>query len=236
MSVPSDVGVGVVGVGADVGTGYGAKGLRRDAAENRQRLIDAARVVFARHGLDAGVDEVARVAGVGMGTLYRRFPTKDALIGALVRELLEEVLDNARHALAMPAGRGLEHFLYACGAAASSQSGCLARMWNDPETAALKDDCRTAIRRLLDDARAHHQVRLDATPGDIDLIFWSLNGVLEATKGADDQAWRRQLAIMIGGLRPSVEPLSHRALTQREVDRIRAARLPCPGREPSDGR
>ena len=56
------------------------KPLRRDAAENRQRLLDAAGRVFAEHGPDAGVDEGARVVGVGMGTLYRRFATKQALI------------------------------------------------------------------------------------------------------------------------------------------------------------
>ncbi|MDQ1718021.1 MAG: hypothetical protein QOE89_1974, partial [Pseudonocardiales bacterium] len=61
-----------------------ARPLRRDAAENRERLLDAAIQVFAEHGLDAGVDEVARVAGVGTGTLYRRFPTKQALIDELV--------------------------------------------------------------------------------------------------------------------------------------------------------
>ncbi len=53
--------------------------LRRDAEHNRQRLLDAAADVFAEHGLEASVEEIARTAGVGMGTLYRRFPTKDAL-------------------------------------------------------------------------------------------------------------------------------------------------------------
>ena len=75
------------------------KTLRRDAAQNRQRLLDAAEQVFAERGLEASVDEVARVAGVGMGTLYRRFPTKEALIAELVRELLEDVLLLARSSL-----------------------------------------------------------------------------------------------------------------------------------------
>jgi len=54
--------------------------LRRDAEQNRQRLLDAAAEVFAEHGLEASVDEIARTAGVGMGTLYRRFPTKELLV------------------------------------------------------------------------------------------------------------------------------------------------------------
>jgi AcrR family transcriptional regulator len=73
--------------------------LRRDAARNRKRLLEAAAEVFAEQGLQASVDDVARVAGVGMGTLYRRFPTKDALIDELVRELLTEDLQDAREAL-----------------------------------------------------------------------------------------------------------------------------------------
>jgi AcrR family transcriptional regulator len=220
----------------DIGVVYGAKGLRRDAAANRQRLLDAARDVFARHGLDAGVEEVARVAGVGIGTLYRRFPTKDALIGALVRELLEDVLAHARTARAMPDGQGLEHFLYACGGAAASQSGCLARLWNDPETAALKDDCRTLIAELLRDAQTHGQVRLDATQGDVDLIFWSLRGVIEASKETGEQAWRRHLAITIAGLRPSPVRLAHPALSEQQVEAIRAARELRSARECSDRR
>jgi AcrR family transcriptional regulator len=58
--------------------------LRRDAIENRRRVLDAAATVFAAHGLDAPVEEIAHAAGVGMGTLYRRFPNKEALIEQLM--------------------------------------------------------------------------------------------------------------------------------------------------------
>jgi AcrR family transcriptional regulator len=77
----------------------GAKVLRRDAAENRQRVLDAAAAVFSERGLDVGVDEIARAAGVGTGTLYRRFPTKDALISELVRQLLADLVALADSAL-----------------------------------------------------------------------------------------------------------------------------------------
>src|ERR1700712_3398065 len=87
--------------------------LRRDAAENRARILLAAGRVFDARGLDAGVEEIAREAGVGMGTLYRRFPTKDALIEALVRDLLEAIIAIADDAAAQPDGEGLEHFLEA---------------------------------------------------------------------------------------------------------------------------
>ena len=85
--------------------------LRRDAEQNRQRLLDAAADVFAEHGLDASVEEIARTAGVGMGTLYRRFPTKDALISALVHDALTTMLKLAREGTERADGTGLEYSL-----------------------------------------------------------------------------------------------------------------------------
>src|SRR5262245_23983686 len=65
--------------------------LRADAARNRARVLDAARTAFAEAGLDVGVEEIARRAGVGKGTLYRRFPTKAALVRAIFEDILEEI-------------------------------------------------------------------------------------------------------------------------------------------------
>src|ERR1700685_427020 len=86
--------------------------LRRDAAEHREPLLDAATQVFASQGLNASVEEIARVAGVGMGTLYRRFPTKEALIEELVRQQLVDVIDAGDTAKRLPDGVGLEAFLW----------------------------------------------------------------------------------------------------------------------------
>src|SRR5277367_1632927 len=87
--------------------------LRSDAAKNRERLLAAAGKVFAEKGLEASVADVARTAGVGMGTLYRRFPTKDSLIAALVIEVLEATIQMAEQAAERPQGLGLEQFLQA---------------------------------------------------------------------------------------------------------------------------
>ena len=65
--------------------------LRADAARNRARVLDAARTAFAEAGLDVGVEEIARRAGVGKGTLYRRFPTKEALVRAIFEDILRRV-------------------------------------------------------------------------------------------------------------------------------------------------
>jgi AcrR family transcriptional regulator len=195
--------------------------MRRDAVENRRRLLDAASQVFAVSGLEASVEEVARVAGVGMGTLYRRFATKDALIAELVRELIEDVLALAKDALTVPDGAGLEEFLYGCGAAQASNRGCLARMWNDSETRALKNECQAVTRELLADAQAHGRIRPDVELSDIDLLFVSLRGVIEATRDIGSAGWRRHIALFVAGLRPSTEALTAPALTDSQASRLR---------------
>jgi AcrR family transcriptional regulator len=197
--------------------------LRRDAAINRQRLLDAASQVFAERGLDASVEEVARAAGVGMGTLYRRFATKEALISALVRELLIDVAQIGRECLEEPDGAGLEQFLFRAGAAVAGHRGCVARWWTDDESRAIKAECRMTTKELLVDAQAHGRIRSDAQPADIDLVFWSLRGVIEATQGIADTAWRRQIAVMVAGLRPSPESLAEPALTEAEAESVRRA-------------
>lgn len=195
--------------------------LRRDAADNRRRLLAAAETVFAAHGLDAPVEEIARVAGVGMGTLYRRFPTKDALITELVRELLTDVLRAAREALAVPGGDGLEQFLGAAAESHIAHRGCLPRLWSSPDTDALRQEVREVMLQLFLDAQEHRRVRADADISDVDLVLWSLSGVIETTHGQSETAWRRGLAIIVAGLRPAGGALTEPALSPSALQEIR---------------
>src|SRR3954462_10863411 len=88
--------------------------LRSDAQRNRDRIVAATRAAFQERGLDVGVDEIARRAGVGMGTLYRHFPTKDALIDAIVDARFAELITAAEAALEAPdAWDGFDAFLVA---------------------------------------------------------------------------------------------------------------------------
>src|SRR3954453_13073586 len=90
-----------------------SKPLRRDAEHNRQLILDAARAAFAEGGLDVGLHEIAKRAGVGVGTVYRRFPAKEELIAALFEDRIEDVIAIAQEALAEDhAWTGLEHFLH----------------------------------------------------------------------------------------------------------------------------
>src|ERR1700733_6766344 len=88
---------------------------RRDAVRNYQRILDAARDVLGESGADASMEEIASRAGVGIGTVYRRFASKDALIDGLLRLALDELLVAADRALARTDGHGLEELLRAFG-------------------------------------------------------------------------------------------------------------------------
>jgi AcrR family transcriptional regulator len=193
--------------------------LRRDAAENRARLLLAAGRVFDARGLDAGVEEIAREAGVGMGTLYRRFPTKDALIEALVHDLLETIIAMARHAAQQPEGTGLEHFLEATSDYQANNPGCLPRLWHDTEHG-LVQTARRLIAELLEDAKRHHRIRDDLTSTDLNVIMWSLRGVIQSTRSLAPDAWRRHLELLTAGMRPAEHHLTQPALTQQQLDAI----------------
>ena len=204
--------------------------LRRDAAENRERVIEAAGVVFAEHGLDAGVDEVAKLAGVGMGTLYRRFPTKQALIEELIGNLRRELLRLADVAAERTDGTGLEELLVAVGQLQAEQAGCLQQLMeqSDAELETLRE-FRLQLDRLLAEAQRQGRVRPDVTRGDISMLLWSLSGVIQTTRTVAPHAWRRHLELFLAGLRPvgAVEfdqPLQEKPLTIAQAERATRAR------------
>ncbi|HEY6762759.1 MAG TPA: helix-turn-helix domain-containing protein [Baekduia sp.] len=192
--------------------------LRRDAAHNRDLLLAAATEVFDTQGLDASVTEIARVAGVGMGTLYRRFPTKAALVEALVHEVLDATIAIAREAAGHEDGTGLERFFEASCAYQAEHPGLLARLWTtDP--AAVRT-ARRLIAALLADAQDHGRIRRDITNPDLTIALFGIRGVLEATRPEAPDAWRRHLELLIAGMRPGADELRHPPLSQARVDKL----------------
>ena len=191
---------------------------------NRERLLVAAGRVFEEKGLEASVADVARAAGVGMGTLYRRFASKEALIEALVSQVLERTIDMARDAARRPDGTGLEHFLEASCSYQAEHLGCLPKLWSTDHP--LVETARTLIAELLSDAQAHGRVRPELTSTDVSLVLWSIRGVLETTGANAPEAWRRHLDLIVAGMRPTGDVLPHRPLGQHQIDRILARRDP----------
>jgi AcrR family transcriptional regulator len=192
--------------------------LRRDAAENRDRLLAAAAECFDAQGMDVSVTEIAREAGVGMGTLYRRFPTKAALIEALVHDQLEATITLAREAAEHPDGLGLERFLEASSAYQAEHPGLLARLWTTDH--AMVRTARRLIAALLADAQEHGRIRRDLTNTDLTVAFFGIRGVLEATRAEAPDAWRRHLEILIAGLRPGGDALQHPPVSQARIDKV----------------
>jgi AcrR family transcriptional regulator len=204
------------------------KPLRRDAAENRERLLDAATRVFAERGLDAGVEEVARVAGVGMGTLYRRFPSKQALVDALIGSMRLELLKLGRDAAGHTDGTGLETLLFEAAQLQADQPGCLPQLWNqsDAELDAITE-FRKILVDLLECAQQHGRVRPEITSPDISMVLWSVRGVIETTRAVAPKAWRRHLELLVAGLRPAgsrrfAAELTETPVTAGQVRRINA--------------
>jgi AcrR family transcriptional regulator len=200
------------------GTTTHVRPLRQDAARNRDRLLAAAAEVFDAQGLDASVTDIARVAGVGIGTLYRRFPTKEALIDALVHDVLDATIEMAREASVAADGTGLERFLEASGNYQAEHSGCLPRLWDTDHE--MVKTARRLIAGLLAEAKKCGRVRKDLTTTDLTVAMFSLRGVIETTLPVAPDAWRRHLDLLIAGMRPDKKELAHPPMSKPTLDKV----------------
>ena len=203
--------------------------LRRDAARNLAKLLAAARTAFYEEGLDFGLEVIAQRAGVGVGTLYRRFPTKDSLIDAVVDELLQGVLAAATTTLANePPATGFAEFLRAAGQLQAEHAGCLARLWSDTARRPVRAEIEVIVRTLLRRAQQAGAVRKDVVYEDVAVLHWSLRGVIETTYPVAPNAWLRHLDLLLAGLAPSDEPLRYPPLRAAQVEAAVALRAPTP--------
>ena len=204
--------------------------LRRDAVRNRAKLTAAGREVFAEQGPDASLEEVARRAGVGIGTLYRHFPSREALAEEIFAEHIEEVIAAAEAAAAAEdAWAGLVSFLErVLGLQARNLPlrGLFLRQGGAPGIAERRRLIFPLLEQLVERAREQGAVRDDLTVGDLSLAMWSFAPVLEATAGIAPNVWRRHLRILLDGMRPEaatpqeVAPLAGRRL-ERAIDALR---------------
>jgi AcrR family transcriptional regulator len=199
--------------------------LRADAQRNREAVLTAARQVFAEAGLDAPLEEIARRAGVGIGTLYRRFPTRLDLVDAILTSAVEAHVRVAEEALAMAdPWEGFVHFLEAALRLQAADRGINDMMSMRLPSAAAAE---SAKRRFFDlqaeiIARAQRggQLRSDVTPEDLALLVWATTRIVEATHNVAADAWRRHLALLIDGFRAErARPLPVPPMTPRQVYR-----------------
>jgi AcrR family transcriptional regulator len=170
----------------------------------RARVLEAARSVFVSEGIDAPMPEIARAAGVGVGTVYRHFPSKEELIGALVHERLEWFVHEADAALERPdAWEALVDLVVTSAQRQSADAVLSEALQLASGCAAVGDQIALAgdaLERLLARAKEQGTLRQDVDVMDLRCIFVAVRSVLRCPT-VDDGAWRRLLGVVLDGLR-----------------------------------
>lgn len=175
--------------------------LRADAERNRTAILTAARDVFAEQGLDAPLEEIAARAGVGIGTVYRNFASKDALIDELLRLALEEVTAAAERALARTDGHGLDELLRALGQSFADHARYANLLLERPTDPAASRRIRAAISELTARAVTAGTVNPGTTAADVMALIWAMRGLVQSDGEVGPHAWQRFLGIHLAGLR-----------------------------------
>jgi AcrR family transcriptional regulator len=177
--------------------------MRADARRNRQRVVAAARQCMATEGLEASMEDIARAAGVGVGTVYRHFPNKDELVDALANERFERLRDLALEALdqADP-GKAFEQFMRTAAQIQTDDRALSELLVSRPAAmtlAAERVDMLGLTNQVLRRAQKAGAVRKDAEARDIPMILCALAGIHRNPHADPD----RYIAIALDGLRPA---------------------------------
>jgi AcrR family transcriptional regulator len=201
-----------------------ARPLRADAERNRAKILEAAADVFAGAGLEATLHDVAARAGVGVGTVYRRFPHKEALLGALFDDKLREVIEVVERACDEPDSWQALTGLLGALTAMQSQNRGLYEVLNGSEycqdrVAEARNAFVPLIERLLARVHADGHVRSDLEASDLTMIVLMLNAVALISQDAKPELWQRYLEVVLDGIRarPGQPSLTPRALTDDEM-------------------
>jgi AcrR family transcriptional regulator len=199
--------------------------LRRDARENRNRILAAARAAFAAEGVDVPVEAIADRAGVGMGTLYRRFPTKHDLVQAVIEESLDAFVVAAEEGLAeddpWTGFTGFVERVLELHVENRALREVLAGTEHGHARDAVRRRVRPLVRRLIERAHADGSLRPDFAPEDMPLVFMTAGRVLEAGRGVAPDLWRRYLGLLLDGLRAGgATPLPRGPLTLLQMNRL----------------
>jgi AcrR family transcriptional regulator len=206
--------------------------LRADAARNRQALLSAAREVMSEQGLDAPLDEIARRAGVGNATLYRRFPTRIDLIAAVFAERMAEHVQAIEEALTVPdPWEGFRRYVAAL-AALQVRDRAIAdlvtlEVSSSPAIEQLRARALRGLKTLIDRAKATGTLRPDCTTEDVLVLLHANAGLIQRSNRAAPAASQRLVHLLLDGLRADAatagpHPPSPRHMSAAMHDRSRS--------------
>jgi AcrR family transcriptional regulator len=217
---------------ADVGVSE--RPLRRDAERNRQRILTAAAEVFAQHGLDVSLDEVARQAGVGVGTVYRRFADKEDLVQALFTQRIDDLAARAESALAEPdPWQALISYIEQMAEAMSGDTGLRQLLLFSPypgeRTCYARQKFAPLVGALVQRAQATGQARADLEGTDLPFMILMLSTAADYAQDVNPRIWSRYLTLLIDGIsarRDGTTPLPAPPLLPAEMETIMSQRSP----------
>jgi AcrR family transcriptional regulator len=180
--------------------------LRADAARNREAIVEAARAVFAEQGLDAPLDDIAKRAGTGNATLYRRFPTRADLIAAVFAERMAEHLAAVEAALTDPdPWNGFAGYIRAATGMQARDRGIADLVTMDlsvaPDIERLRAQAFAGLVQLVERAQAAGVLRADFTTQDVVLLQMANAGLVERAHGISADASARLVHVLLDGFR-----------------------------------
>ncbi|WP_407665604.1 TetR/AcrR family transcriptional regulator [Mycolicibacterium vinylchloridicum] len=199
--------------------------LRKDAQRNRQRIIDAARDLFAQKGLEPSLNDVAHHARVGVGTVYRRFATKESLLEAIFEEGLNELSALAeRAALQQDSWQGFAWFVEQMCQLTATDRGlrevAFSKSCAGDRVNSAQERLVPALNKLVERAQADGHLRPEIAAPDMPILGLLAGTVSEFAGAVNTELWRRYVALLIDGLRcrPEQTRLPVDALSEAELD------------------
>jgi AcrR family transcriptional regulator len=187
-----------------IGRNESARPLRSDAERNRRLILETADRMLAQQGAAITLNEIAREAGIGIGTVYRRFPDMQSLFDALFTERFTIYLQFASTASqAAEPGRALTHYLLAAATWRAKDPGLDTILANAslsrPEIAEIRDELGRRIDSLVEEAVTAGAVRDDFASTDVYSVLYMLGAVADRTESLSPGAWRRYAVVLLTG-------------------------------------
>ena len=182
-----------------------ARPLRADAERNRQRILDAAKTLFAERGVDVSVEEIAAAACVGIGTFYRRFPDRESLVEAVFETKMEQVVQVARDALEIDdPWDAFRTFVLTVARMHAHDRGLKSVTLGSVRGREVAATFRAAIQplaqQLLDHAKEAGALREDVTSLDIPMIYQAVSAIADRTRDVAPDYFERTLTLLVDGL------------------------------------